>query len=147
MLQVGAYALGLTVATLGAFIWALEIWGRDEPQARTIAFMTLALTQLFHVFNARSPAPVLWSRRLFHNPWVWAAIALTVTLQLLVVYLPPLAATFHTGPLGAADWGLVLTAAALPLVAGQAVKALVAARRSASRPSAPPARSPGRASR
>ncbi len=118
----GAYALLMSASTLATFLWALEVRGLEVRHAGTIAFMTLALTQLLHVFNARSEGPVLapWKRR--SNRWVWAALVLTVVLQLLAVYQPALAAVLGTRPLGGADWAVVLAAAAAPLVLGQAWK-------------------------
>ncbi len=85
--------------------------------------MTLALTQLFHVFNARSPEQVLFSRRLFQNGWVWGAIVLTIGLQLAAVYLPFLSRILTTHPLRPIDWALVLFASLTPLLAGQLWKA------------------------
>jgi Ca2+-transporting ATPase len=123
-LSIAGHAALLTAVALAAFLASLQLRGDPIERARTIAFMTLALSQLLHVFNARSQRAVLWSRRLFHNPWVWAALALTVALQLMVVYLPALAATFHTTPLGADDWLLVLGMSVVPLLLGQVVRAM-----------------------
>jgi magnesium-transporting ATPase (P-type) len=44
--------------------------------------------------------------------------------QLMVVYLPALTATFHTTPLGADDWLLVLGLSVVPLLVGQVVRAM-----------------------
>ncbi|MCG8458289.1 MAG: HAD-IC family P-type ATPase, partial [Holophagales bacterium] len=123
LLGIAAYAVLLTSVSLGVFFWALEVAGFPEERARTLAFMTLALSQLFHVFNARSPLPVLGGRRLFTNRWVWAAVALSLSLQLAVVYLPPLAALLEVQALSAEDWVVVLLASTLPLFVGQGVKA------------------------
>ena len=118
----GAYALLLSASTLASFVWALEMHGLEPRHAGTVAFMTLALTQLLHVFNARNEGPVLlpWKGR--SNPWVWAALVVTVALQLLAVYQPGLAAVLGTRPLTAADWTVILVAAAVPLALGQAWK-------------------------
>ncbi|MDY7092176.1 MAG: HAD-IC family P-type ATPase [Acidobacteriota bacterium] len=124
LLQVLTYGLLLTAVPLITFQWALHIWSLELAHARTIAFMTLALTQLFHVFNARSPRAVLFNRRLFQNPWAWGAIALTIGLQLAVLYLPPLRQIFDTTPLGPQEWALVLIASLLPLILGQGAKGL-----------------------
>ena len=122
LMLLGGYGVLLAALTVGVFAWASRGPDADLAHARTVAFMTLALTQLVHVINARSPRPVLWSRRLFANRWVWGAIALTVALQLAVVYLPALARLFDTRPLAWGDWLVVLGASALTLVVGQAAK-------------------------
>ena len=119
---IGGYGLAMTAVVLGAFGWALASPGTSLGKARTVAFMTLALSQLFHVFNARSAEPVLFGRRLFENRWVWGAVALTLGLQVAVVYLPWLSRWFRTEPLAAGDWGVVLGASLVPLLAGQLYK-------------------------
>jgi Ca2+-transporting ATPase len=123
LLLTGSYSVLLAGLAIAVFSWAVWVAEMELERARTLAFMTLALTQLAHVFNARSPRPVLFSRRLFQNRWVWGAIALTVGMQLAVVYVPPLARLLGTRPLAAGDWLLVAACSALTLVLGQLVKA------------------------
>ncbi len=119
----GGYALLMTGVTLGAFTWALQAGDPDPRHAVTVAFMTLALAQLLHVFNARGADPVLLGKRLFENGWVWGAVALTVGLQLLAVYLPGLSDILGTRPLDGRDWAVVAGASVLPLLVGQGLKA------------------------
>ena len=68
--------------------------------AQTMAFTTLMLFQLFNVFNARSDEESAF-RGLFDNRWLWAAVALSVTLQVGVVYTPFLQRAFSTESLSA----------------------------------------------
>jgi Ca2+-transporting ATPase len=120
----GIYGALLTTATLFVFVWALKVWRVEPQRATTIAFMTLALAQLLHVFNARSEQAVLFSRRILSNGWVWGAIGLTIGLQLAAVYEPGLSRVLHTSRLGIDDWILVLTGSAAPLIVGQVWKLL-----------------------
>jgi Ca2+-transporting ATPase len=73
--------------------------------AQTMAFTTLVFFQLFHVLNARSETRSAFSG-LFRNPWLWLAIAVSVLLQILVVYVPLLQQAFRTVPLALNDWVL-----------------------------------------
>jgi Ca2+-transporting ATPase len=75
----------------------------DLTYARTLAFTTLVLFQLFSVFNARSDERSAL-HGLFHNPWLWGAIGLSLVLQLCVVYMPFLQRAFATVGLSAGDW-------------------------------------------
>ena len=75
----------------------------DLPYARTLAFTTLMLFQLFNVFNARSDERSAFSG-LGRNRWLWGAIALSFALHLLVVYVPFLQRAFGTVGLGVGDW-------------------------------------------
>lgn len=112
---------GTTIAavTLLAFWWSLPF---GEAQASTMAFMTLALAQLFHLGNARSHAPVLALGQAQSNPWALAAVALVVALQVASVSLEPLREILHTAPLGAREWLLAGSLAAVPAIAGQSLR-------------------------
>ena len=82
--------------------------------ARTLAFTTLVFCQLFNVFNSRSDYTSAF-RHLFSNWLLWGAVALSVGLQIAVVYLPFLNTAFGTRPLGAADWALCIVMASMVL--------------------------------
>lgn len=116
----------ITVATLGAYMWALA--NVDEDKAVTIAFMTLALAQLFHLGNARSHGPVLRPRRALANPWAVGAVPLVLALQIGAVYWPPLVRLLRTAPLGFVDWGVILSCSLAPAVVGQGMRVLRARR-------------------
>jgi len=58
---------------------------------------------MFNVFNARSDThSVVY--QLFHNPWLFGAVALSVLLQVAVIYVPLLQRAFATVPLHSSDW-------------------------------------------
>jgi len=75
----------------------------DLPYAQTMAFTTLMLSQIFNVLNARSDEQSAFVH-LFTNVWLWAAIAGSVLLQILVVYVPLLQQAFGTRGLSLRDW-------------------------------------------
>ena len=75
----------------------------DLRYAQTMAFTTLMLFQIFNVFNARSDDQSVFVH-LFTNRWLWAAAAVSVVLQFVVVYVPFLQNAFGTAPLSARDW-------------------------------------------
>ena len=70
----------------------------DLRYAQTMAFTTLMFFQLFNVFNARSDERSAF-RGLFANRWLWAAIALSLALQVLRALRAVAAAGLrHGGP-------------------------------------------------
>jgi Ca2+-transporting ATPase len=71
--------------------------------ARTMAFTTLVMFQLFNVFNARSDEQSAFVG-LFRNHWLWAAVVLSLLLHAVVIYVPFLQQAFSTTALGARDW-------------------------------------------
>ena len=57
----------------------------DLRYAQTMAFTTLMLFQIFNVVNARSDEESAFVH-LFTNRWLWAAVGLSLALQVAVVY-------------------------------------------------------------
>ena len=94
---------------------------------RTVAFTTLVFAQLFNCFNARSDSQSAL-RHLFTNRILWAAVAVSVVLQLAVVYVPVLNDAFDTAPLDGGDWALCIVMASTVLVAEEIRKVVVRAR-------------------
>ena len=135
------YAGLITLATLAAYLWSLE--STTPERAVTIAFMTLALAQLFHLGNARSRGSVLTWRRITANPWALGAVPLVIVLQLAAVYWPPLVAVLRTVPLSPGDWLVVTGLSVVPAVVGQ-VAELVQERRAAEPPSGAGLKNPPR---
>jgi len=87
--------------------------------AQTVAFATLVMAQLIHVFDCRSEKSVL-SRNPFGNMFlVWSVIS-SLALVLVVIYYPPLQPIFHTLPIAGKDWLLIIGLSSIPtfLLAG-----------------------------
>lgn len=101
---VGATMAVATLAMLDAKLPGGLIDGSsDLDTARTAAFTVLVLAQLFNCFNARSDI-VSAFRHWAANRWLLVAIAGSLGLQFLVVYLPALQDAFSTAPLSLGDW-------------------------------------------
>ena len=108
---VGVVMAVITLVVLDASLRGGLVQGTgDLRYAQTMAFNTLVLAQLFNVFNARSDRRSAF-RGIFSNHWLWGAIALSVVLQLLVLYVPLMQRAFGTMTLTTLDW-LRCTAAA-----------------------------------
>jgi P-type Ca2+ transporter type 2C len=95
----------------------------DIDQARTMAFTTLVLAQLFNCFNARSDRTSAF-HHLFTNRLLWGAIALSAALQVAVVQLPFLNQAFETTPLAIDDWLICVGLASVVLWADELKKLL-----------------------
>ncbi|HWS59171.1 MAG TPA: HAD-IC family P-type ATPase, partial [Actinotalea sp.] len=104
----------------------------DLATARTAGFTVLVLAQLVNALAARSErASVVVG--IWDNGWLWAAIGVSLALQVAVVHAPVLQDAFGTVPLTAEQWLLAAAAAAAVLVVSElrkAVARLAAARRS-----------------
>jgi Ca2+-transporting ATPase len=95
----------------------------DLRYGQTMAFTTLMLFQIFNVVNARSDVQSAFVH-LFTNHWLWAAVAASLALQVLVVYVPFLQRAFGTIGLSARDWVLCVGVASTVLWLREASKLL-----------------------
>lgn len=78
--------------------------GIEENVVRTITLQTIVVTQLFHLFNARSIRGFAINRDFFSNKAVFIVAGVLVVLQLSITYLPFMQRAFGTAPLGMGDW-------------------------------------------
>jgi P-type Ca2+ transporter type 2C len=107
------------ISTLIAFLVIYKANPDNLQYAQTIAFATLVLAQLIHVFDCRSEKSI-FSRNPFGNQYlVWAVIS-SLLAMLVVIYYAPLQVIFHTVPILPRDWLLVCGMASIPtfLLAG-----------------------------
>src|SRR3546814_11315440 len=99
-------ALVTGVQTCALPIWTLLVLDASLPAGliegsgtirygQTMAFTTLVMFQLFNAFNAHSDEQSAF-HGLFRNHWLWAALALSLILHLLVVYMHFLQEAFST---------------------------------------------------
>ncbi|MBU7592059.1 calcium-translocating P-type ATPase, SERCA-type [Metabacillus halosaccharovorans] len=107
------------IVTLAAFMIVYYRNPDDLAYAQTIAFATLVMAQLIHVFDCRSEKSI-FERNPFGNMYLIGAVISSVLLMLVVIYYPPLQPIFHTLPILARDWLLILGLSAIPtfLLAG-----------------------------
>jgi magnesium-transporting ATPase (P-type) len=130
---IGFVGLVMAVVTLVALDLHLPgglIGGSGNiTEARTMAFTTLVLAQLYNCFNARSDR-VSAFHQAFANPLLWAAIAVSVALQVAVVHVPILNDAFDTSPLSVAQWATCAALASAVLWANELRKLARRPRRS-----------------
>ena len=92
--------------------------------ARTSTFAVLALSQLVHAWNVRS-SKSLFSIGFFSNPWMTRAFFASLSLQLLVLFVPQLQKIFKVVSLDATHWLYVVILSFVPLLAVEIGKAVM----------------------
>jgi Ca2+-transporting ATPase len=129
---VGALMMIGTLAVLDAYypdgLFTLFAQGSgpnaaDEAHARTMAFTTLMMFQLFDVFNCRSRRRSAF-KGFLENKWLLVAIAFALAAHVLVIYVPVLQLAFHTVPLSMTDW-LIATGVSSTLLIGMELAKIV----------------------
>jgi len=114
LILIGWQAAMLGALSLGAYWWALQVYG-PGAHARTIALFTLVSVQLGHTFNCRSRTRSAFAG-LFRNYFLWLATLIVVALQLLAVYFSPLAKVLDTTAPSSTDWMVICSCGLLTIV-------------------------------
>jgi len=111
---------------IGALSILSQAWAyaRGSENWQTVVFTVLTFSQLVHVLAIRSERDSLFTMGWFSNPWLIAAVLLTVGLQLAVVFLDPLQAVFKTSGLSGDELLVVLGLPWVVLVAVEIEKLL-----------------------
>ncbi|PFH89455.1 calcium-translocating P-type ATPase, SERCA-type [Bacillus sp. AFS088145] len=99
--------------TLLAFIISYNQHPNQLEYAQTVAFSTLVLAQLIHVFDCRSERSI-FHRNVFGNLYLIGAVIVSMLLMLVVIYYPPLQPIFKTIPIVPRDWFLIGGLSSIP---------------------------------
>ncbi|HBG46950.1 MAG TPA: ATPase [Deltaproteobacteria bacterium] len=115
---------GIFIAICTLIPFAIEVYyfEADLVKAQTIAFTVLVLCQKFHVFNCRSAWTSVFKIGIFSNKTLNWAVALILSTQLLLIYVPSLQSVFKVVPLSLLDWAVVAAFSVQPLVLMEMVK-------------------------
>lgn len=99
-------------ATLGLFVYILTT--QNFAHAQTMAFATLAFSQLTHAFNNRSTKSSLFTIGIFSNTFLIIAVLFSVILQVAITQTDWGNRIFKTTFLGLDDWFLVFCVSLVP---------------------------------
>jgi P-type Ca2+ transporter type 2C len=99
-------AVIMAIGTL--WIFSNSINSGNEVYARTMAFITIAMFQVFNSLNVRSQTKSVFELGLFSNKYLLGAIIISVLLLVLSTLLPFLHVALSTTSLSWQDWGLIV---------------------------------------
>lgn len=112
--------LSLVSFTLGARLFDFS----GQPvTGRTMAFVTLNISELVHAFNMRGKLP-MYKIGYFSNMRLTLTFMLCLVIQFAVVSLPSAAAMFSLVPLSAGGWLISLALSAFPFIVIESIKIL-----------------------
>ena len=84
--------------------------------ARTVAVNVFVFGEMFYLFSCRSITHTFWTLGFWTNKFLWAGVAVMMTLQLIYTYVPFFNAIFQSAPIGLQEWGMVLSSGLLIFV-------------------------------
>jgi Ca2+-transporting ATPase len=110
-----AIGIIMAIGTLASF-WIEYSATGNVTRARTVAFCTLVLFQMFFVFSARSERRTVFGLGIRSNMKLVYAVLVSIGLQLVVVYLPVFNEVFRTEPIGLSEWLIIIPIALSALI-------------------------------
>jgi Ca2+-transporting ATPase len=111
----------MAVAAIVIQSWATN-QGYEVEAQQTMVFTTLCFVQLGNALSVRFSFHSIVNRRLFTNWKLWGAIALTVALQLMLVYIPGLHVIFSTTALDGQAMSMIGLAVVCSVIGVELVK-------------------------
>lgn len=117
-----AYGLCISAAVLGMVVYAHYSLNLPAEITNNMAFYTLVLAQLLNVFNMPKSKESFFKNEVTANPWVWAAIILSLIIAFGIGFVSPAAKVLYLRPLSFGQMGVVVLFAFGSLVAAQAIK-------------------------
>lgn len=108
----GIIQTGLVMAAffIGTNIFEAMDGARHE-EAMTMAFVSLALIQLFHAFSMRSQDHSILNRKLFANKYINLSFLIGVALTVFIVVVPGVNTAFGTVMINGVEWAISIAVA------------------------------------
>lgn len=113
--RVAFVALFMAAGTIGTFIWAWR--NGDLALARTVAFATMSVFQLFNIYNTRSLTDSVFRIGLWSNRWVTWGVLFSAALLVAAIHIEFLQTALRTVPLTLGQWGIVVLVSSTVLIA------------------------------
>ncbi|TCD11976.1 cation-transporting P-type ATPase [Oricola cellulosilytica] len=122
----GASIAAVTLTALGL---ALTVFDLQGSAVTTMCFHTLALAQLWHVFNMRNWRERFLTSMVTRNTYVWLAIALCIGILLVANLQPAIAAALQLVSLPSEVWLTAVILSFVPVVFREVSIAIIRFRR------------------
>ncbi len=112
---------------IGSFFLYLQYF-QDMTKARTMAFNTLVMFELFNMFNCRTQRHSFKKMGFFSNKILFVVVAIAFALQVVAVQSEFLASLFKIVPLSVNEWAISILFGSTILIIGEMRKSIKALR-------------------
>lgn len=123
--MIGLYGFIMTIFIVGAYFFSSQYWGLSAEASNNVAFFSLALAQLWHVFNMREADEPIFNNQVTQNKYVWAAITFCAIVIITAYLVPGISSILSFQDLQTKVWILIGITSLLPLLTIQTIKELL----------------------
>lgn len=121
-IQITIYGVILTICISGAYLFAHFVWEQPKEITNNVAFFSLAIAQLIHVFNMRETEENIFNNQVTRNKYIWMALAFCFTILIAAYLIPGISEILSFQKLELRIWGLIIITSLLPLIIIQLIK-------------------------
>lgn len=130
--NIAVQAVGIFATVFVAFVSALLVKGdfffasdvEKITGARTVAFATLIMAELFRAYAARSESVSVFKIGLFSNKFMNIAIAASLVLLMAVIYIPGVNTIFDNVAINPLAWLVIVPLSLIPFAVSEIFKAI-----------------------
>jgi Ca2+-transporting ATPase len=97
----------IALVVTGVYVISMFYFGQSKEMANTLAFFSLAFSQLLHVFNMREPEEHLFKNQITSNHYIWMALAVCILGLLSAYFVPVLRNTLSLSHLSLQSWLII----------------------------------------
>ncbi len=123
-LTMGIYGIIIAAIITGAYLLVSFGFNESKEAANTVAFFSLALAQLMHVFNMRESSESFFINQITRNKFIWMALAFCFAALVAAYSIPLLREVLSFEELSTTLWLIVAGTSISTLVIIQAVKSI-----------------------
>jgi len=134
-LSIGVQSVAIFAAVFASFLLGLKVFfpaadaslaaaQASVAGARTMAFATLILAELFRAYSARSEHVNVFKLGIFSNRFMNLAVGFSLLLLFAVIYIPGVNSVFDAIPLEPMVWLPMVGLALIPFVASEIYKSI-----------------------
>ena len=116
-INIGIQGALQTVLVLASYMIGLKVYG-NEHVGITMAFVSLAMIQLFHAYNMRSETHSIFTKKFFQNRLMNLSFVVGAALMVAVMFIPGIRNLFDAVSLTGMQWvwSLICAFAIIPVV-------------------------------
>lgn len=116
------YSLVITIASLGALLYATFVLDLNSILANNFAFYTLILSQLWHVFNLTGINQSFFYNIITRNLYIWLAIIISIGIVIMAYLIPVLREVLSLETFTLEYLGIVVGFSLIPIFIIQVLK-------------------------
>jgi len=116
------FFVGLICIVIGFWFWKID---PESGAWQTMTFTTLTFCQMAFVLCIRKDLQSIFTTNLLGNKVMLLAVGITLTLQLILIYVSFFNTVFRTEPLSAVQLGVCFLAAASVILATEIEKLII----------------------